>query len=201
MSNVALDIHFWVSKDGKIIDNSINFMKTFIAMMGGGQLVYLPYPKDVSDRIIAEELSDCRKSLAKKGKTLEQSIQEGKDGKNDSPFNCVGSAVCYAHHNGGEVQVGCFGYVSNTDGKVHWLFSHPDNSYTEWKVAKYSKIKNERYTNVSEHSLILTEIIERDIDIPEIKVANIKMKPNEKCICKSGLKFKKCCGAIAKATA
>lgn len=201
MSNVALDIHFWVSKDGKIIDNSIDMMKSIIAMMGGGQLVYLPYPKDVSDKIIEEELNDCRKSLAKKGKTLEQSIQEGKDGKNDSAFNCVGSAVCYAHHNGGEVQVGCFGYVSNMDGRVHWLFSHPDNTYSEWKVKANGSPRNDRSTAVSEHSLILTEIIRRDIDMPELRVADVRRKPNQKCICKSGLKFKKCCGAIAKATA
>lgn len=188
-----VDLHFWVLKDGEIIDNSIDLLRMMLGDIGGEQLVYLPYPTEIAETIIETEKQNCIRRMEKNGKTWEQGLIEGKDGKNNKVFNCIASSFCYTHFYGGKIQVGCLGYKKR-DGKISWLYSHPDNAYDDYRRNPNDKLLNVRETYPTEHEgkLLWGEKLEKFLDEPSAKKK--KQKPNEKCACNSGIKYKKCCG-------
>jgi len=192
-----LDLHFWVVKDGKIIDKSFSSIyKLMLKNIGAEQLVYLPYPEEINDRIVEDVKQDCIKEMAKNGKTWERCLKEGRNGENDRLFNCVSSSFCYSHWNGGKIQVGCCGYKMKENGKIHWLYSHPDNSYNDYRRNPNDAIVNDRETNFAEHEgkLVWADRLDEGIIEPLGSSKIKKQKPNDKCACNSNKKYKKCCG-------
>lgn len=204
-----LDLHFWVVKDGKIIDKSItNQFKRMLGDIGAEQLVYLPYPEEINDRIVEDEKQACIRKMAKNGKTWERGLEEGRNGENDNLFSCVASSYCYAHWNGGKVQVGCFGYIMKETGKIHWNYSHPDNPYDDYRRNPNDALVNDRDTDPAEHEGKLVfgdKLNTRNFDriaelsrlyhhVPPTEPRPKKQKPNDKCACGSDKKYKKCCG-------
>lgn len=178
---MPVDIHFWVMHNGVIVDKTIELPKIMATMMGGKQLVYLPYPADITKKIVEDAIKSSTEKGAKKGKTFKQMLDEGKSGNNDNAYNCIASSICYAYHNGGDIQVGCFGFLDKSN-KINWLFGHPDNPYDKYETDCDEIILNERNTVPAEHTGLIYQ-----------PLATKKIKPNERCPCDSGIKYKKCC--------
>ena len=197
MEMSEVDLHFWVVKNGEIIDKSLSSkFKKMLGYIGGQQLVYYPYPEEINNRIVEEEKEVCKKRMTESGTTWEKRLEEGRDGSNDGLFKCIASSFCYAYWNGGKVQVGCCGFKTK-DGKIQWLYSHPDNSYDNYRRDVSDTIVNYRHTDPKEHEgqLIWTDKLDENCSRVVLETSQKKkQKPNEKCACGSDLKYKKCCG-------
>ncbi len=130
-SNIVIDAHFWVMKDGKIIDLTT---KVFVdaAIKLGNRLVYLPYSKEKSNEIVNSRINLLKDRTLAKGITWEEWLDyfESELRSNKKHTDCVQSSIVYNARNGGEIIAGCFGIYDITIGKVFWLFGHPDDP--EW---------------------------------------------------------------------
>jgi hypothetical protein len=166
---MPIDLHFWVEKDGKIIDNTIIELVLKLKMLGARKLVYLYYPDVVSNVIVEDEKNICKFKCGFSGKTWEQKLEEGRNGANNKTFSCVSSSICYAHWNGGEVKVGCLGYIDWFNDKIHWLFGHPDNEYAEYNRSDGDDVLNDRQTLALEHEerIVFIDLQEKEKPKPK----------------------------------
>jgi len=193
MTDYTIDLHFWTTENGRIEDKTLSQTEMIYRSEIRGQWVYLPYPKETTDRIVSEHIADITASLEKKGRTLDQALKNGRGGKNDGVLMCFPSAYCYAKENAGaEIQSGCFGYIDE-DGLVKWLFGHPDNDEKDWRHHESDPIIDYRTDPAELVGLIRsTHFGVKPVLI--CKETGKKAKPNDKCPCGSSKKYKKCCG-------
>jgi hypothetical protein len=134
-SNIVIDAHFWVVKDGKIIDLTTNVFVD-MAIKLGKRLVYFPYSKEKSDEIVNSRIKILKDLTLAKGITWDEWLDyfETELRNNKKTTDCVQSSIVYNARNGGEIMAGCFGTYDITIGKVFWLFGHPDDP--EWVKPK-----------------------------------------------------------------
>ena len=196
VTEYQFDLHFWNTQCGTIIDKTIPETKMTLIKNGyRGQLVYLPNSKEVTDVIIADHIEYMTIKLAKKGKTYEDKVEEGKNGENDKLGQCFPSAYCYSRYHTVEMTSGALGYIEPDSCLIYWLFGHPDNSTTDWKNYNNFK-KNDNLTSPEDHIGLIYGDRFGTYAKPIIinKATGKKAKPNDKCPCGSDKKYKKCCG-------
>ena len=197
-TDYTFDLHFWTTVSGRIVDKTLpqtEMLYRVSSSVKGGQWVYLPDPKERTDKIVEEHLRDITDRLAKKGKTLDQAVMEGRGGKNDRVLSCFPSAYCYAKENARAQMVsGCFGYIEIDTGLVKWLFGHPDNEENAWKHYESDELIDYR-TDPADHEGLIRSTHFGTRPVVVCKETGKKAKPNEKCPCGSSKKYKKCCGS------
>jgi hypothetical protein len=116
---MAIDTHFWVERNGKIIDPL--FPEVERLGVTEKNRVYLHATEDdmfyVLDylrynSIMFERVNDNR------------TLWENRFGY------CFVNAMCEIWRNGGELKMGCFG-VKRTKTGVYWIYGHPKNTAKE----------------------------------------------------------------------
>ena len=187
-SSMALDAHLWVVKEGKIIDLTTDVWVER-AKECGGRLVYKPYPKEKSDMVVNQQIDELKRTNAARGNSWEtwltgiERMLANPD--NTNSFDCVQSSIVYQHRNGGEIVAGMFGIWRPQTNKIHWQFGHPDE--TEWWRPQQMTA-----AGLKTYPTPITPDLIWDTRTP---AKAPKQKPNDKCLCCSGKKYKKCCGS------
>jgi hypothetical protein len=194
--DICIDGHFWVEDPkGKILNDLTGKVHIDKFHQNGHSAVYLRANPSDEARFISKKMKEVvAKNIAKHGgnveqyyasveKELEKHIREGKAG-----YDCFQNATLTAYKTGGVIRYGHFGAMF-PDGNIYWYFGHPDNTYEEFEKRKDGA--NAKFHNYDTHKSQHPSAI---IVSPPRLVK--KQKPNEKCACGSGNKFKKCCGEI-----
>jgi len=110
---IGIDAHFWVVREGKVIDTDFGVYNKIRQINGCDERVaYCPAPKHIQDRYIA---SLTRKHL--KGKTAE-------DYKTYTPrpYECVKNSAVEYLRNGGEIVFGSMGFFKKGSQEIWWEF-------------------------------------------------------------------------------
>ena len=131
------DGHFWVEKDGKIL-NDFTGKKVAETMEAEGRTAFyqrINHP-DV-EAFIAEAMDHCIGNW-KRGYDLEDDTEaiemwmENNSIHDRGGFGCVQNCVVQRHLNGGVVRYGNLGSISIKDDRIYWFFGHPRNEPRHW---------------------------------------------------------------------
>ena len=131
------DGHFWIEKDGKIL-NDFTGKKVAEDMAREGRTAFyqrITHP-DV-EAFIAEAMSHCignRKSSYRTDDDAEaiEAWMEENSIHDRGGFGCVQNCVIQRHLHGGVVRYGNLGSISIKDDRIFWFFGHPRNEPRHW---------------------------------------------------------------------
>jgi hypothetical protein len=179
----TLDAHFWnIDSNNRIIDDTTVKYKRFFASKGITHFCYLPYTDEDQKTIIDNLTASQEEIFAKKGNSIDKECA-------NINYNFLGEGHCFIasvfrnRRLGEKMVAGCLGHIQK-DGSIGWLYGHPHQT-----LNTVVRMKGD--------PLIRTET--RPEDHPNIRLVDITakrvQKPNERCSCFSGRKYKVCCGA------
>ena len=194
-SDQHIDGHFWVTHQGKIYDvtsaEHVERMKRV-----GHRAVYLPAPEPHAENFIKKVIGDLRRNTEMRGGCWEDNItvnQMRYENGMLSGFDCVQGALVLKRMLGDEAKI-CYGQFGSLkpDGMIYWFFGHPHEPPSIWQKKKGEQEFIDTETHSSTHPTLIY-----DPRTPEI-VKPPKQKPNDKCACRCGKKYKMCCGRLIK---
>lgn len=184
-----IDGHFWVEYKGKNMDLTTDELAQTIKGKGD-RLVYLPVAEADGLEFYDKIYNRLRDKHIAKGydwnEWIDDAIEKYENGFLGS-FDCVQGAIILKTKYGDEAKIR-YGQVGalQPDGLIHWYFGHPDEPKEMWEKDQGTQDFVSRRTNPSSHPTLIYD--------PRTPAKVKKQKPNEKCLCGSGKKFKICCG-------
>jgi hypothetical protein len=131
------DGHFWVEKDGKII-NDFTGKKVAENMEKEGRTAFyqrITHPE--VEAFIAEAMDHCIGNWKTTYGTDDdaEAIEmwlENNSIHDRGGFGCVQNCAIQRHLNGGVVRYGNLGSISIKDDRIYWFFGHPRNEPRHW---------------------------------------------------------------------
>lgn len=111
---LSLDIHFWVERDGKIIDPLFPELKHLTEK----NRVYFPASDDDMFYVL-DYLRYYSSNF--------DIVNERRANWVNTFGHCFLNAMCEIWRNGGELKMGCLG-IKKTKVAVYWYYGHPENT-------------------------------------------------------------------------
>jgi hypothetical protein len=188
-----IDGHFWVEHQGKNKDLTTDALVEKMKR-NGHRCVYLPAPQPQAEEFITMVYDRLKTRHLAKGGLWEEWIEEVEDmydcGELGS-FDCVQGAMVLKKKLGDGAKI-IYGQVGalRPDGMIHWFFGHPDETPDLWEKLQGNSMNKPGYCSHLTPASRFTNLIYD----PRTPASVKKQKPNEKCLCGSGKKFKVCCG-------
>lgn len=155
----VLDGHFWVVKDGKVIQDTTgenalsNVLKgkaRGIAPADKAFAVYLPVEKSLGQAYLDTQLEKVHAKRILRGQSLSHWEKE-QDSRLMTAVDCLPNSIRVQRHHGGEIVFGHFGIMDSRDGNIHWMFGHPENTPAEYENRQDGTPKYSHDTNISNH--------------------------------------------------
>lgn len=131
------DGHFWIEKDGEIL-NDFTGEKICKIFEARGQIPYYQKIEGAqSEAFILEAKAIClakwkdRYGVSSDAEAVAEWLKYN-DIDDFDGFSCVQNMVLQHHIHGGKVYWGFLGAIEEGQGKIHWWFGHPNNKREHW---------------------------------------------------------------------
>jgi len=131
------DGHFWIEKDGEIL-NDFTGEKICKIFEARGQIPYYQKIEGAqSEAFILEAKAICvakwkdRYGVSSDAEAIAEWLKYN-DIDDFDGFSCVQNMVIQHHIHGGKVYWGFLGAIEEGQGKIHWWFGHPNNKREHW---------------------------------------------------------------------